>query len=73
MGQSRSESLVDELRKQRYDGSESLKRSVLSPERIAHRNPLTYKDHGQPVLLASKPYQEPSEMVPQGLGFSVRY
>ena len=31
MGQSRSESRVDELQKERYDGSESLKRSVPSP------------------------------------------
>ena len=34
MGQSRSDSLVDDLQKEQYDGSEPLKRSVLSPEHI---------------------------------------
>ena len=34
MGQSRSESFEDVLPEERYDGSKSLKRSVLSPEHL---------------------------------------
>ena len=51
IGQSRSESLVDERTTRRFG------------EIVAHRNHLTCKEQGQVVHLANPPHQEPSEML----------